>query len=176
MVWQAQKVDEEARGNGRHDHIADGFGKSAQRRGKDTQGTAVAHFQKLSDGECPGFAITIKAVSGQTEQHGNRHQQTAPETDGDAGLVGCLHLGNQRNYRQADSNIRDGNHITPTNPTGSQIIGHSVDITPGPVCMKNTSDSGSSRITQSNELMTLHPEHFSNRKAIANQTFFASRN
>ncbi|MPM73260.1 hypothetical protein SDC9_120236 [bioreactor metagenome] len=131
LMRQIQKVDKKSRGNGRHDHIGQHFGKTPQGRSKNPEAAVIAHFQKLPETHRPGFTKTIGTVPQQAHYDPERQQDVIPENQRKAGLVMHLHIRDQADDGERRRDIADTDHIAPGHTPRRQEIGDAAHIFSG---------------------------------------------
>ena len=126
----AQKVDKESRRQSGHDHIGKHFRYTAQSRRKNTEITAVTHFEELTDTLRLGFAEAVGHKAVQPHNNRKRSKQCAPERGGKTGTVMDFHITHQTGHRKTGSHVTYADNVTAADTTCGEKRGNVTQITP----------------------------------------------
>ncbi len=127
---QVQQLHEEARGDGRHDHVGDHFGHGPQGRAVDAQSAAVAHFEKLPEAHRARGAESEGAEAGQAEQDAERREDARPEPDGKPGLVMNLNVGDERDDGNRVRDVAHADDVSAAKAPGGKEVGDTAHEAP----------------------------------------------
>ncbi|MPM68158.1 hypothetical protein SDC9_115089 [bioreactor metagenome] len=121
-------INQKPRAHRRENRVVDDTGEGLQRGRENPETAAVAHFQKLAHGHCPGFTVAVAAVAGQSENQSQRGGQTAPEADSEAAVVIHLNHGDYADESHCRFPGRHCHYISARDTPRREKVRHSGDI------------------------------------------------